>query len=280
MCTFQNLYLPETGLEHMSKYKLLLLFVGMATFYASSAQQVLPGITVKDFSGKIVVSWRNEYKVPVTNINIQRSFDSTRNFTTIGSVLNPQNLENGYADDKPPYAKMYYRLFISFEGGAYLFSAIERPVKIIAEKTGKENRLPWQAAPVDSSELNNAPALAGTKLKVDPFSDPNIRVPPKKDSIFLKNIPEIIIYPSMRIFSNRDNNVVIHLPFAAVKKYNVKFYDENDQFLFELTKLKEEYLIVEKVNFVHAGWFHFELFENGKMLEKNKFYIGKDPKKQ
>ena len=59
----------------------------------------------------------------------------------------------------------------------------------------------------------------------------------------------------------------------------VKFYDENDQFLFELTKLKEEYLVVEKVNFVHAGWFHFEIFENGKSLEKNKFFIGKDAKK-
>ena len=272
----------------MKKYKFLILLFSILTAYNVSAQQVLPGITVKDFSGKIVVSWRNEYKVPVTTINIQRSFDSTKNFTTIGSVLNPQNLENGYADDKPPYTKMYYRLFISFEGGSYLFSSTARPVKIIPEKdttngkVAESIRFPWQALPnpVTDSIIQqpNEPTLPGVKVQVDPFLDPNLRVPPKKDSIILKNIPEIITYPSLRIFSTKDNNVVIHLPDAAIKKYTVKFYNENDVFLFELTKLKEEYLIVEKVNFIHAGWFHFEIFENGKSVEKNKFFIGKDNK--
>ena len=278
----------------MKKYKFLILLFTITAVYNASAQQVLPGITVKDFSGKIVVSWRNEYKKTVSTINIQRSFDSTKNFTTIGSVLNPQNLENGYADDKPPYTKMYYRLFISFEGGAYLFSSTARPVKIIPVRDSTDMndapRFPWQADPAavpDTSGnvsvqpktgLPKEQALPGIKVKVDPLANPNLRIPNKRDSIILKNIPEIIIYPSMRIFSTKDNNVVIHLPDAAVKKYTVKFYDESDAFLFELTKLKEEYLIIEKVNFMHAGWFHFELFENGKLLEKNKFFIGKDNK--
>ena len=272
----------------MKKYKFLILLFSITAVYNVSAQQILPGITVKDFSGKIVVSWRNEYKIPVTTINIQRSFDSAKNFTTIGSVLNPTNLENGYADDKPPYTKMYYRLFISFEGGSYLFSSTARPVKIIPEKdttnakTAESVRFLWQAPPnpVRDSIIQQPkePTLPGVKVQVDPFLDPNLRVRPKKDSIILKNIPEIITYPSMRIFSTKDNNVVIHLPDAAIKKYTVKFYDETDVFLFELTKLKEEYLIVEKVNFVHAGWFHFEIFENGKSVEKNKFFIGKDSK--
>jgi len=270
----------------MKKYKFLILLFSITAVYHASAQQLLPGITVKDFSGKIVVSWRNEYKVPVSTINIQRSFDSTKNYTTIGSVLNPQNLENGYADDKPPYTKMYYRLFISFEGGSYLFSSVARPVKIIPIRDTANTeaaRFPWQAMPVatDSAETMPQPkeaTLQGVKVRVDPLADPNLRVPTRRDSIILKNIPEIIIYPSMRIFSSKDNNVVIHLPDAAIKKYSVKFYDEEDVFLFELTKLREEYLIVEKVNFVHAGWFHFELFENGKLLEKNKFFIGKDSK--
>ena len=53
-----------------------------------------------------------------------------------------------------------------------------------------------------------------------------------------------------------------------------------DNFLFELTKVNEEYLILEKVNFVHSGWFHFEVFENGKLIERNKFLVSKDIKKQ
>ena len=268
----------------MKKFKFLILLFLIAAVQESSAQEVLPGITVKDFSGKIVVSWRNEYKIPVTTINIQRSFDSTKNFSTIGSVLNPQNLENGYADDKPPYTKMYYRLFISFEGGSYLFSATARPVKVapVNEPPAETIKFPWQgnAPAVEDTVVTEQkePTLPNVKLQVDPMLDPNIKVPPKKDSILAKNIPEIIIYPSLRIYTTKDNNVVIHLADAPVKKYTVKFYDEADAFLFELTKLREEYLIVEKVNFQHAGWFHFEIFENGKLLEKNKFFIGKDSK--
>ncbi len=88
------------------------------TFFAGglSAQEILPAITVKNFSGKIIISWRNQYPLEIKNLNIQRSFDSLKNFSTIGSVLTPQNAENGFVDEAPPYNKMYYRLFISFEG--------------------------------------------------------------------------------------------------------------------------------------------------------------------
>ncbi len=267
----------------------LLVFLGISPV---QAQEVLPGITVKDFGGKIIVSWMNEYKVPVTNISIQRSYDSTKNYTTIGSVLNPQNLENGYADNTAPYNKMYYRLFISFEGGAYAFSNIVRPVKVLPppgseNKTDNESRLhAWQAKPAADTILVPATVVApAEQAKADtgvhiniPSNLPRLHLPSKKDSIALIKGPEIIPYPSARIFSNRDNNVVIHLKDAPVKKYVVKFYDETHVFLFELNKLKEEYLIVEKVNFVHAGWFHFEILENGKLIEKNKFFIGRDIK--
>ena len=92
---------------------------------------------------------------------------------------------------------------------------------------------------------------------------------PKKDEI---------TYPSNRIYTGKHNNVVIYLPGAVQKKYNVKFYDEEDKFLFELNRIAEDFLIIEKVNFIHAGWFHFEIFDNGKLIEKNRFYIPKDGK--
>lgn len=271
----------------MKKKILLSLFLSIGAVQFVSAQEVLPDITVKDFNGKIVVSWQNAYNAPVTNISIQRSFDSTKNYSTIGTVLNPQNLENGFADDNPPYTRMYYRLFISFEGGSYLFSSIARPVKVIPEK--KEEPVaavddPVPVNPKDTASAKNNPVTVTPQLprfpwQVNPISnDPVTKTAPTRDSLMIRNHPEIIIYPSLRIYTGRENNVVIHLHDASIKKYTVKFYDENDNFLFELTKLKEEYLIVEKVNFVHSGWFHFELSENGKIIEKNKFYIGKDPK--
>ncbi|MEP7163790.1 MAG: hypothetical protein ABI741_03800 [Ferruginibacter sp.] len=268
----------------MKKYKFLILLFCVPAIQYVSAQEVLPGITVKNFNGKIIVSWQNAYNIPVTNISIQRSFDSTKNFSTIGTVLNPQNLENGFADDKPPYNKMYYRVFISFEGGSYLFSSTARPVKdppIVKRETSIANVDITASVPEDSTANNTD--TAGKKITAFPWhvsalTDSIAKLHAKKDSLGIKNDPEVITYPSQRIFTGKDNNLVIHLRDAPFKKYSVKFFDENDNFIFELTKLREEFLIVEKVNFVHSGWFHFQLFENGKLIEKNKFFIGKDGK--
>ncbi len=35
---------------------------------------------------------------------------------------------------------------------------------------------------------------------------------------------------------------------------------------------------MEKVNFVHAGIFNFEIYEDGVLIEKHKIYIAKDGK--
>src|SRR5438309_917962 len=115
----------------MSKIFFLSFFFTIGIAVRLAAQETLPNITVKNLNGVIIVSWKNEYPLPVKTINIQRSYDSLKNYSTIGSVLNPQNRENGFADTKPPYNKMYYRVFISFDGGAYQFSEPARPVKDI-----------------------------------------------------------------------------------------------------------------------------------------------------
>lgn len=209
----------------------------------------LPFIQVKNLNNKIVVSWINNYNKPITALNIQRSYDSLQNFTTIGSVLSPQSRENGFADVNFPYNKMYYRVFVSFEGGSYIITAPAKPVK----------------------EIYGTDATSGEGYTFPPLgNDSGIVFPPTKPGI---------TYPSSTIFTAKDNNIVIHLEDATTKKYTVKFYDETEKFLFELTKLKEEYLIIEKVNFVRTGWYRFELFENGVMIENNKFQILKELKK-
>ena len=121
------------------------LFLLFSFFNSSYAQNTLPDITLINSNGKTIVSWLNDYKKPVTNILIQRSYDSLKNFSSIGSVLNPLNLENGYLDAAPPYDKMYYRINISFEGGGYIIGPSSRPTK---EKSPQEMYN-------DSMRLNN-----------------------------------------------------------------------------------------------------------------------------
>ena len=248
------------------------LFILLFNLFAVSltAQDTLPSITVKNLSGQIIVSWVNNYKMPVATINIQRSYDSLKNYTTIGSVLNPQNAENGYADSKPPYNKMYYRVFVSFEGGTYLFSKITRPVKELPPALVIEDTLrPFLV----KDNWTMQPAYEQPKNK-------DFKIQPKAQLPNFNSNTEIITYPSRRIFTAKDNNVTIYLPDAETKKYTVKFFEENDTPLFELNKLHDSFLIIEKVNFVHAGWFYFEVYENGKLIEKNKFFIAKDGKNQ
>jgi hypothetical protein len=88
--------------------------------------------------------------------------------------------------------------------------------------------------------------------------------------------------PSLYVFTNRDGYVRINLPDdengsgKPPKKYSIKFYEDDGSPLFELKEIKEKAFKIDKTDFYHAGWFRFELFEDGKLLEKHKFYLEKD----
>jgi hypothetical protein len=234
----------------MTKQFSLFFFFVFFTTCIFAQQKALPVISVKNINNKIIISWVNDYTKPITTLNIQRSFDSLRNYKTAGSVLSPQSRENGYADVTAPYNKMYYRVFVAFEGGSYVYSKIMRPIKDTSKFTvNTDEQFPWLNA----------------------VSDTGLIAPPIKTTT--------PAYPSSNIFTAKDNNVVIHLYDATTKKYSVKFFDETDKLLFELKKVKEDYLIIEKVNFVRTGWYHFEIYEDGELMEKNKFQITKEAKK-
>jgi hypothetical protein len=89
-------------------------------------------------------------------------------------------------------------------------------------------------------------------------------------------IPKPIWKASTFIFTSEKGQVTIHLAFIKQHHYAVKFYEEDGKFLFEIKHLKDADLILDKTNFIHSGWFAFELFEDDKLKEKNKFFIGRD----
>ena len=230
------------------------------------AQDTLPKISVILYNGKAIISWKNTYTIQISNINIQRSTDSIKKFVTIGSVLNPMNEENGYVDNKMPTGKIFYRVFIAFEGGNYLFSKSYVPTLDTAKRTNKE-----------IIEFENEMIIkqrAEFKLEITP--NKKITLSDKKEA--LVPVPPPVFVPSKYVFIGKDNNLIIALPNAESKKMSIKFYDENNSFIFELSKINESYLIMEKVNFLHAGWFHFNLYENNNLVEKSKFLIQKEGK--
>ena len=220
--------------------KTLLTTIFFVTLFTGKlfAQDTLPYISVKNFSGKIIVSWKNTYGANISAINIQRSYDSLRNFTSIGSVLEPMNRENGFVDSRPNGDKAFYRVFVSFEGGRYIFTKSYRPVK---------------------DTISNIP------VKIDLYNK--------------TEMPKGFI-PSRYIYTGKNDNVVISLPDAESKKYSIKFFDESEKLVFELKQITEPYLIIEKVNFMRSGWYYFQLYNNGILEEKHKFFIPKEERKQ
>ena len=211
----------------------LVIFLFIIFCNAAGAQDSLPNIHVVRIHNNVLVKWNNQF-TSITSISIQRSADSTHNFQTIGEAWNVRNKTDGFVDHDPA-GVMFYRLFLTFYGGSYMFTEAHRPV-------------------ADSAD-------------VLPASFKTVEIKP--------NFP-----PSKYIYTGKDNNAVIDLPEQGKKKYSIKFLDENSDFLFEINPVPEPYLILEKVNFRRSGIVNFELYEDGKLKERYKIYIPKDPKKE
>ena len=97
------------------------------------------------------------------------------------------------------------------------------------------------------------------------------------DTIVIKPfVPKEVYKPSIYVYTEKDGNVKIALPLATVKKYTIKFFDEFSVPVFEIKQIKDSLLTLDKSNFMHAGWFKFELYEDGQLKEKHKLFVPKD----
>ena len=290
----------------------LLTFVSIT----AQSQNVLPDFTaITRGKGKTIISWTNAYPV-VTQISIQRSFDSLRNYKTILTVPDPLVLQNGFVDAKAPTDFQFYRLFIVLDSGKYLFTKPKRPTwdtsKIVSTpplppKKEENNRIVTEKPKIDSTDTTNKTVVVVEPPKLPPpprvyyvkrgdslitqFIEPSLKafrdslLNKTKDTLVFRNgdtllikpfIPREVYKPSQYVFTGKDGNVMVSLPKFAENKYQLKFFEEDSTPLFELKEVKESPLTIDKTNFVHGGWFRFELYENGQLKEKHKFFISKD----
>ena len=225
--------------------KRLVFFILLFPFITGNslhAQDTLPKFSVKNAGNdRIIIGWTNNFPT-IKQLSIQRSFDSLAGFKTILTVPDPTTPQNGYVDANPVNDHMFYRLYIMLDKGHYLFSDARKPV---ADTLYRVGQLPQN----DAGNTNNG----DDKLQVAGFT------------------------PSLYVYTNRDGYVNIKLPDdEKPKKYSIKFFDEDGNLLFELKEIKQKNFKIDKANFYHAGWFRFELYEDGKLFEKYKIYLEKD----
>src|SRR5580704_5017095 len=174
-------------------------------------QDTLPRVTVTRISNKVLIAWINPFE-SVTTINIQRSPDSLKNFRTIGSVLNVRAKNNGFVDAQPFDSVQYYRLFISFEGGNYLFSMSHKPGFELLKTVEDIKELP----------------------ETKEFLDPK-----KIQAVTILRPVKNIFVPSKLVYTGKENNVIIALADADKKKYSVRFFEADGTPLFEIKKIAE-----------------------------------------
>jgi hypothetical protein len=97
------------------------------------------------------------------------------------------------------------------------------------------------------------------------------------DTIQIKPfVPKEVYKPSEFVYAAKDGNITISVPEATKKKYSIRFFDEQFNPLFEIDHVRESPLILDKAVFLHSGWFRFELYEEGKLKEKHRFFIPKE----
>lgn len=251
-------------------------------FLTSSAQKGLPSFNVSDAgNGKVRIEWVNQFNDGCIQLNIQMSYDGLNYFRTIFSTLSPELPRNGFVYNAPNANTLYYRIFYVLTGGSYYFTEAKQITSGFDETGDIINN-------EDSAFLitvRNSDSVIATLSRNQFLLFRDSITNFTKDSLFLLNEQEVLLkkfniedlwIPSIYIYTDNSGDVKVNLPEAKQKKYFIEIFDEDHKKLFSFHKISDTELIIEKVNFVHAGWYYFELYEQDKLVEKNKFYLARD----
>jgi hypothetical protein len=225
--------------------KLVILQLSFLISASLYAQDTLPKFSARHIgNNRVIIGWVNPFTT-ISQISIQRSFDSLKNFKTILTVADPKALQNGFADTKAVNDHMFYRIFYAMEGGNFFFTESKKPVQDTAAKSG--------STIIGDKRLDTS----GKKTETTVIKKP-------------------VFTPSFYVYTNKQGYVFINLPDAEYKKYNLKFFEEDNAFLFDIKTIKDRAITLDKSNFYKAGWYFFELYDDEKLVERHKFYLSKD----
>ncbi|WP_345256264.1 hypothetical protein [Flaviaesturariibacter amylovorans] len=232
---------------------------------ALQAQDTLPRFSVRNAgNNRFVISWVNPFH-NLAQISIQRSFDSLGTYKTILSVADPKSVQNGFTDRTAPNDHMFYRLFYVMEGGLFYFTKPKRP-------DTSRMQVPVMPRPNIPTVFTTVPSQYRDSIFVrnrDTFVIIN------RDTIAVKpKVPVVPKWvPSRFVFTNNDGYVSIKLPDADKENYTLRFFEDSSKVLFELKGVKEKSLTLDKANFYKSGWYFFELYNDEKLVERNRFFL-------
>lgn len=242
----------------------------MLLLASAKAEDSLPHFTVKERNGMVIIGWLNPHP-ELTQLIIQRSVDSLTGFRSIVSMPDPTSVSNGFVDKKPGVANCFYRIYYVKPGGRYLFTAAKKALKDASSNSRDVSTAASANELLDES--NNKNGMRGLtpdkalKIKREPRT--GIQISGKIED----NISENAFTPSGIIFTNSEGNLIIALPDANRKKFTLRVFKEDGNPIFHMKNIKEPQLLIDRSNFLHSGWFKYDLYEDEKLREQNRFFI-------
>lgn len=284
--------------------KKFVVFIFLLCFISAGAQDApspVLQLQAEDMgNNKIRLSWTNPYNEGCIQLMVQRSNDSLKNFRTIFSTESPQLPANGFIDVIPYTTKWYYRIFYILQGNAFYFTPSKQPsayIAVVKEKAEPEeeeakNETPHteplpekKKEPLPMYNIRTKDSLVASLLYKDYKRFRDSLKYKTKDTLYILSQYEILLkkfdsstiwWPSVYVITNDEGYIKINLPDAGVKKYRLVFFDTSGKKLFTLQHITEPELVLDKTNFLHSGWFNFELYEDDKLKEKNKILLQKE----
>jgi hypothetical protein len=285
-----------------------------ATLVLAQRTDTLPNFTVVSKKGKVFLRWINPYP-NVKQITIQRSIDaSKKNFRSIISLPDPSAFENGYYDKTAPNDSFFYRIYVQVESINLYYTQIKQPVKdtsreepatalppiVYFDARKNEPKIEKPSTAVDA--VKN---MADPETKIIPVISENKEPEEEEAVVYLSErgtwtnltdrrkkislhpvkirIAKLVrpkfaepAYPSHFIYALKDGNILLDIPQAGKKRYSAAFYNDRTEMVFEIPEIKQDKLILDKMNFISSGWFYFKLYEEGKLKEINKIFIPKE----
>lgn len=282
-----NLRHPR-GLPILSALITVLFFSTLSS--SAVAQDTLPSFRAVIRSGKVVLSWVN-LSARVVQLTIQRSSDSLQGFKSIAPMPDPSLRENGFMDMRAPDAKQFYRIYVQ-ESGGYFFTTpsrraipeseappIVRATPIYTPPAPKyvpviEVQEPAQLIPTVTTLLES-----GMRPIIAKKTPGRIRFAVQPIAADIKvldvRIPNSLLSPSVFMLINPEGNLQLALPSDRAGSYRIQFYLPDGAPFFQVSKLKDPYLIIDKVNFQRSGWFEFEVYEDERLRERKRIFIPK-----
>lgn len=259
------------------------------------AQKPLPDFSVADLNKtRARISWLNKYGDSLIQLNVQVSYDSLKFYKTIFSTESPELPQNGFVYTLPYPTNFYYRIFYVLLGDKFYFSPAKHAVPDTSSSTPSYGELPnnnnvvvndGEPPPVRMITVRNRDSVfAVMEYSYYKHFKDSINKATKdtlfvlgKDEVQLRPFnPDNIYVPSIYVIANKDGFIQLRLPELGQKKYKITFYEMDGKKLFTINSIPESDLVIDKSNFIHAGWFRFELYENDKLKERNKVLLQRD----